>query len=257
MAGSLFWLSDEASERIEPHLPKNQPGARRVDDRRVISGIIHMLKCGGRWVDCPSEYGPATTIYNRWNRWSRRGLWRRMFAALSAQGPLDELAMLDATYVKAHRSAHGGKGGEGAGHWGLARRADHQNSRRLRPPRPSRRADAHARQHLRHQGGGASEGADHPLSPPCRRSRLRRQQLPQGAQGSQNDARHPRPHHPQAAHLPRRKALQGPLADRGHVLPIEGLPPRRHPLRQACRQLPLGNNARSRRCLLAMIESEP
>lgn len=81
MAGSLFWLSDEAWERIEPHLPKNLPGARRIDDRRVISGIIHMLKSGGRWVDCPSEYGPATTIYNCWNRWSRRGLWRRMFAA--------------------------------------------------------------------------------------------------------------------------------------------------------------------------------
>lgn len=111
MAGSLFWLSDEAWGQIEPHLPKNQPGARRVDDRRVISGIIHMLKCGGRWQDCPPEYGPATTIYNRWNRWSRRGLWRRMFAALSAQGPLDDLAMLDSTYVKAHRSAHGGKGG--------------------------------------------------------------------------------------------------------------------------------------------------
>ena len=111
MSGSLFWLSDEAWEQIEPHLPKNQPGARRVDDRRVISGIIHMLKSGGRWVDCPSEYGPATTIYNRWNRWSRRGLWRRLFVTLSAQGPVDELAMLDSTYVKAHRSAHGGKGG--------------------------------------------------------------------------------------------------------------------------------------------------
>ncbi|KAF1703002.1 hypothetical protein CSC66_09540 [Pseudoxanthomonas kaohsiungensis] len=48
MAGSLFWLSDAAWAAIEPHLPKNQPGARRVDDRRVISGIVHMLKCGGR-----------------------------------------------------------------------------------------------------------------------------------------------------------------------------------------------------------------
>lgn len=116
MAGSLFWLSDEAWERIEPHLPKNQAGARRGDDRRVISGIIHILKYGGGWVNRPSEYGPSTTIYNRWNRWSRRGLWRRLFATLSAQGPLDERAMLNANYVKAHRSAHGGKGGEGAGH---------------------------------------------------------------------------------------------------------------------------------------------
>lgn len=111
MAGSLFWLSDEEWARIEPHLPMNQPGARRVDDRRVISGIVQMLKCGGRWQDCPVEYGPATTIYNRWNRWSRRDLWRKLLTALSAQGPIDELAMLDATYVKAHRSAHGGKGG--------------------------------------------------------------------------------------------------------------------------------------------------
>lgn len=111
MSGTLFWLSDEAWDRIEPHLPKNRPGARRVDDRRVISGIIHMLKSGGRWQDCPTEYGPATTIYNRWNRWSRRGLWHRLFVTLSAQGPLDELAMLNSTYVKVHRSAHGGKGG--------------------------------------------------------------------------------------------------------------------------------------------------
>jgi transposase len=136
MAGSLFWLSDEAWERIEPHLPKNQPGARRVDDRRVISGIIHMLKCGGRWVDCPSEYGPATTIYNRWNRWSRRGLWRRMFTALSAQGALDELAMLDSTYVKAHRSAHGGKGGR--------RRRPSASRAAARPPRSTPSATSSA-----------------------------------------------------------------------------------------------------------------
>ena len=54
MAGLLFWLSDASWAAIEPHLPKNQPGARRVDDRRIISGIVHMLKCGGRWQDCPA-----------------------------------------------------------------------------------------------------------------------------------------------------------------------------------------------------------
>jgi transposase len=81
MSRSLFWgvlctpsAPDEAWAAIEPHLPQNQPGARRVDDRRVISGIIHMLKCGDRWAGCPPEYGPSTTIYNRWNRWSRRGI---------------------------------------------------------------------------------------------------------------------------------------------------------------------------------------
>ena len=77
MPRSLFWLSDEAWAAIEPHLPKNQPGARRVDDRRVTLGIIHMLKCGGRWADRPPEYGPSTTVCNRWDRWSRRGIWTR------------------------------------------------------------------------------------------------------------------------------------------------------------------------------------
>ena len=63
-----FWLSDRAWEAIEPLLPSNQPGARRVDDRRVISGIIHVLRVGCRWRDGPTDYGPATTIYNRFNR---------------------------------------------------------------------------------------------------------------------------------------------------------------------------------------------
>ena len=111
MAGSLFWLSDAAWAAIEPHLPKNQPGARRVDDRRVISGIVHMLKCGGRWADCPSEYGPSTTIYNRWNRWSRRGVWSRILAALTDEGWIAETGQIDSSYVKAHRCSGGAKGG--------------------------------------------------------------------------------------------------------------------------------------------------
>jgi transposase len=65
-----FWLSDRAWASIEPLLPKNQPGARRVDDRRGISGIIHVLRIGCRREDCPPGYDPATTIYNRFNRWS-------------------------------------------------------------------------------------------------------------------------------------------------------------------------------------------
>jgi transposase len=109
--GDLVWLSDEAWAAIEPHLPKNQPGARRVDDRRVISGIVHVLKSGCRWRDCPSVYGPRTTIYNRFNRWSRRRIWQRIFQALVEAGWIDATVAIDSTYVKAHRSAHGGKGG--------------------------------------------------------------------------------------------------------------------------------------------------
>ncbi len=107
----LFWLSDAQWAAIEPHLPTNQPGARRVDDRRVISGIIHVLKTGCRWCDCPSEYGPSTTVYNRFNRWSRRRFWTELVEALASAGAVPRSSAIDSTYVKAHRSAHGGKGG--------------------------------------------------------------------------------------------------------------------------------------------------
>ena len=106
-----FWLSDAAWAVVAPLLPRDQPGARRVDDRRVISGIIHVLQSGCRWIDCPAEYGPATTIYNRFNRWSHRGLWTRIFAALAARAELPEELSIDSTAVRAHRSAPGGKGG--------------------------------------------------------------------------------------------------------------------------------------------------
>ena len=67
----LFWLSDEQWGVLEPFMPTNRPGARRVDDRRVLSGIVHVLTSGCRWRDCPAAYGPRTTVYNRFNRWSR------------------------------------------------------------------------------------------------------------------------------------------------------------------------------------------
>src|SRR5262245_29038512 len=57
-------------------------GVERADDRRVISGIVHVLKSGCRWCDCPPEYGPATTIYNRFVRWARRGIWENLFRKL-------------------------------------------------------------------------------------------------------------------------------------------------------------------------------
>ena len=92
-------------------LPKNQPGARRVDDRRVISGIVHVLKVGCRWCDCPADYGPSTTIYNRFNRWSRRGFWLKLLDVLVDAGVVAKSTAIDSTYIKAQRAAFGGKGG--------------------------------------------------------------------------------------------------------------------------------------------------
>ena len=88
MARSLFWLSDEAWKTLEPHLPHGKPGKPRVDDRTVISGILHVLKTGCRWRDVPPAYGPPTTIYNRSNRWSQRRIWQRIFEKMAAAGPV-------------------------------------------------------------------------------------------------------------------------------------------------------------------------
>ncbi|QBJ25707.1 IS5 family transposase [Haematobacter massiliensis] len=107
----LFWLSDDQWAAVEPHLPRNQAGARRVDDRRVISGIIHVLKIGCRWQDCPAEYGPSTTVYNRFNRWSHKRFWLKLLEALADAGAVTRSTSIDSTYVKAQRSAFGGKGG--------------------------------------------------------------------------------------------------------------------------------------------------
>jgi len=111
MRRNLFWLSDEQWASIEPHLPTDVRGKERVDDRRVISGIIHVLKSGCRWCDCPPEYGPHTTIYNRFTRWARRGVWERLFREMAARGRSTQVQMIDSTHIKAHRSASGGKGG--------------------------------------------------------------------------------------------------------------------------------------------------
>ena len=107
----LFWLSDAAWNAIKPHLPKNQPGARRVYDRRVISGILHVLKVWCRWRDVPAEYGPAKTVYNRYHRWAQRCIWHRIFETMAASGPVPQELSIDSTHVKAHHSAQGSKGG--------------------------------------------------------------------------------------------------------------------------------------------------
>jgi transposase len=106
-----FWLSDEQWRRLAPLLPNKSRGVKRVDDRRVISGIVHVLRSGGRWIDAPASYGPRKTLYNRFVRWAAKGIWTELFEALAAAGgPAAEL-LLDSTHVRAHRCATGGKGG--------------------------------------------------------------------------------------------------------------------------------------------------
>ena len=111
MARQVTWLSDAEWARIEPLLPSGRSGARRVDDRRVISGIVHMLRIGAPWRTCPPEYGPYTTVYNRFHRWSRQGVWFAVFEALTGHSGVWGSVAIDSTSIKAHRSAAGAKGG--------------------------------------------------------------------------------------------------------------------------------------------------
>jgi transposase len=102
--GGLFLLSKAQMARISPHFPLAH-GVPRVDDRRVVSGIVYVIRKGLQWKDAPSGYGPHKTLYNRFIRWSRLGVFDRIFAALAGQGPAPERIMIDTTHLKAHRTA--------------------------------------------------------------------------------------------------------------------------------------------------------
>ena len=98
-----YWLSEEQLARIEPFFPLSH-GVPRVDDRRVLSGIIHVLKRGLQWRDAPAEYGPHKTLYNRFVRWSKMSVFDHIFRTLSSQD-IPEQLQIDATHLKAHRTA--------------------------------------------------------------------------------------------------------------------------------------------------------
>ena len=110
----VFWLSEAQFSRLEPLLPSDTRGVPRVDDRRVISGIVHVLKTGGRWVDAPEIYGPRKALYNRFVRWTAKGVWTDIFHALATAGGPPAEVLIDSSAVKAHRCTSGGKGGNTA-----------------------------------------------------------------------------------------------------------------------------------------------
>jgi len=111
---NLFWLTDAQMARLQPFFPKSH-GKPRVDDRRVLSGIIFINRNGLRWCDAPKEYGPPKTLYNRWKRWSGKGVFARMMDGLAAEATVPKTVMIDATYLKAHRTATSLRSKKGAG----------------------------------------------------------------------------------------------------------------------------------------------
>jgi transposase len=103
-------LSDREWAIIAPLLPNKPRGVARVDDRRVIDGIFYILRTGAPWRDLPERYGPRTTVYNRYNRWAKAGVWLRVFEALAERSP-GSLHLIDSSIVRAHQHAAGGKRG--------------------------------------------------------------------------------------------------------------------------------------------------
>ncbi len=100
----LTLLSEAQMRQIKPYFPLSR-GIPRVDDRKIISGMIFVIRNGLRWREAPKGYGPHKTIYNRFIRWSRLGIFSRILAELTARCGKREQLMIDATHLKAHRTA--------------------------------------------------------------------------------------------------------------------------------------------------------
>jgi transposase len=105
-----FDLSDFEWELIRPLLPNKPRGVARVDDRRVLNGIFWVLRTGSPWRDLPERYGPSTTIYNRFNRWAKAGVWVRVFETLAERSP-DSMLLIDSSIIRANQQAAAKKGG--------------------------------------------------------------------------------------------------------------------------------------------------
>lgn len=112
---NLYWLNEEQMVRLRPYFPKSH-GVSIVDDLRVLSGIIFINRNGLRWCDAPKEYGPHKTLYNRWKRWSDMGVFARIMLGLAEETPDNKTISINATHLKAHRTASSlwvKKGGRG------------------------------------------------------------------------------------------------------------------------------------------------
>lgn len=142
-SNKLFWLDDLQWSVLEKHLPKKQTGPKRQDDRRIINGIIHVLQSGCRWQDCPPEYGPSTTVDNRYHRWAQRGIWEGIFRDLtSIVGRIMKTASIARSSKRTARPAV--KRGRQRSHRQKPGRTHDENSCRNGQTRPSDRVLADA-----------------------------------------------------------------------------------------------------------------
>ena len=94
------------SEFFPPRVPK--PGGQWKDDRMILNGVFWRLNTGAPWRDLPERYGPYTTVYNRFNRWRKAGIWDKLMDAI-VKAHEGEVQMIDSSIVRVHQHASGVK----------------------------------------------------------------------------------------------------------------------------------------------------
>ena len=231
----LFSLNDAQRVRLQPLLATDVRGVPRVDDRRVINGIIHVLRSGCRWADAPPTYGPRKTLYGRFLRWTMRSIWRRVFEALAATGGPPVEVLLDSTHVKAHRCSAGGKRERKTRRSAALEVVAPPSSTPERQPRPTAPVPAHGR-----AGGGLPSRRDAARRTAVTvvghgRPSLRYRRDPSSDRRSERCSKHPLEDQAPIEELLQPCALSCPQRRQADVLQAGRLPADRHPLRQARR----------------------
>jgi putative transposase len=112
MSGIRLVLQDYQWERMAPHLPgkPGDPGRSGADNRRFVEAVLWLARTGSPWRDLPVSLGNWNSVFIRFSRWSKDGVWDRLFTAM-ADDPDFEYIMIDSTIVRAHQHAAGKKGG--------------------------------------------------------------------------------------------------------------------------------------------------
>ena len=120
MSVKRYELNQAQWERIAPLLPgkASDPGRTAADNRLFVNGVLWVLRSGAHWCDLPERYGRWKTAHKRFSRWSKTGVWERVFADLTKDRD-NQYLMIDSTLVRAHQQAATGKGGPRTRLWGV------------------------------------------------------------------------------------------------------------------------------------------
>lgn len=131
-------LTDKQWERLQGLLPERRPGpASKLGDRLFVDAVLYRTKTGCPWRDLPERFGPWKSVYNRFCNWAERGVWARIFKSL--QLDVDETgSIVDASVVRAHQDASGGKGGSNPMLWAALEEVFRQSSTPLSTPKRAR-----------------------------------------------------------------------------------------------------------------------